>query len=430
MAHGIRSTASRLARLFGGKIDRGAIKAMPALVLSLANTQQLRISIGPVLLDRMVDVIAARLASELHFVPQSRAPGQTALSGMLVDCAIADMTELTARLDAICRRAIDLGEIRLRPVIDAVIVTTHESNVQPAALYAYGRGALLACSPLSTAGQTRLVEYAKASGSSADQGALAFSPDQIRVLFQPQICSDTGAVVALSVLPRIDHPQLGQLSLSDYQARLNDEMRGHSTRMVLRLALTALRGWDRMGKDVPFVSLTLSDRDLADPMTAEAILWELDRLELQPNRIEIELSEPIGHNGGRIPVTASLQRLKSAGCRLAMGEFGTGSAGLDDLRQIGVRRVRVGRSFVANCDSRPEQQRMILAIIALAEHLGLSTLSCGASTIEERAFLSQIGFDAVQGKAVAPAMTASGVDGFLASHNQRLPPIYDLRRRA
>lgn len=45
---------------------------------------------------------------------------------------------------------------------------------------------------------------------------------------------------------------------------------------------------------------------------------------------------------------------------------------------------------------------MILAILALAEHLRLQTLADGALNLEEKSFLAQIGFNAVQGKVVSP----------------------------
>lgn len=432
MAYGITSAATRLIQLVTGGAAGVPGQSGPkaALVLRVENGAILRASLGPAMVDRMMDMIALRLTAELRFLPQGRMPGQTELNGVLSNRRIGALPGHLARLGMICRSSIDLGEMRVTPVINAVIISDDGGRQELSALYAYGREAIIACSPLSDAGQIRFVEYPGADGERVGQAEPVFSPEQIRTHFQPQICCDTGQLLALRVVPRVEHPDLGVLDLDDFQMRLGDDTLGACSRTVLRLALTALRGWDRLGRHVPFLSLSVTDRELADPTLAETILWELDRLDLAADRLEIEVTEPVGRSGGRVPVTTSLQRLSAAGCRIAMGEFGTGSAGLDDLRNFGIRRVRIGRSFIAGCDYRADQQRMILAILALAEHLNLTTLGDGVMNIEEKSFLSQIGFNGVQGKAVAPPLSAAEIDDFLLSHDQTLPQLFNLRRKA
>lgn len=198
---------------------------------------------------------------------------------------------------------------------------------------------------------------------------------------------------------------------------------------MLRQALAALRGWDRLGRDIPFISVQIPDHDLAEPDMADAIIWELDRLDLAPDRLELEICEPIGSDGGRIPVSANLRRLAGHGCRIALGNFGSGSAGLADLRRFGVSRVRIGREFIAECDRREDQQHMILAVVALAEHLRLTTLADGVDSPGEYGFVGQIGFNAVQGRAVAPLLDAGGTDAFLLEYDQSLPAPFETRRR-
>ena len=432
MAYGIGSAASRLVQLvkLGAARASGQGKPRAALVLKVENADMLRASLGPALIDRMMDVITLRLTAELRFLPQGRLAGQTEVYGLLTRRRVGALPGHLAQLGTICRGSIDLGDMRVTPVLNAVVVSDPDGRAELSALYAYGRDAIAACSPLSDAGQIRFVEYPGAEAEPVGQAEPVFAPDQIRTYFQPQICCDTGAILALRVAARVEHADLGILDLDDFRMRLGDETLGACSRTVLRQALTALRGWDRLGRRVPFVSLPLTDRELADPTLADAILWELDRLDLAPERLEVEVTEPIGRIGGRVPVTASLQRLAAAGCRIAMGDFGSGSGGLDDLRSFCVGRVRIGRSFVAGCDHRADQQRMILAILALAEHLKLVTLGDGVLTLEEKSFLSQIGFNAVQGKAVAPPMSAADIDDFLLSHGHSLPPQFNLKRKA
>lgn len=430
MAYGINAAAARLRRLVGkaGGVVPPPAKTRAALVLRIENAEMLRASLGPRALDRLVEALALRLTAELCFVPQARFPGQTELYGLLAVRRSSALPGHLAQLGAICRSPVDLGEIRVTPVVNAVIVSDDGGRAGQAALYAFGRDALDACSPLTQGGQLRFVEYSREEPPLRAEPL--FSPDQVQCRFQPQICCDTGRVVGLSVLAGIEHPELGPLDLADFQTRLSDEVLGAAQRAVLRQALSALRGWDRMGLQVPVVTLPLGDRVLADPAFTEAVLWELDRLELEPARLEIEVTEPIGRSGGRAPVVENLQRLCSNGCRIAIGDFGSGQAGLDDIRLLRVSRVRVGHGFTAGCDRRVDQQRMILAILALAEHLRLATLADGVATIDEKSFLSQIGFGAIQGRAVVPPQTAREMDEVLTALETSLPPQFGLSRRA
>ena len=432
MTNAIASAASRLMQLVKGGVgvSPGRDRSRAVLVLRIENPEMLRASLGPVHLDRMLDMIALRLTSELRFLPQGRFPGQAELFGPLLRRRTGALPGLLAQLGVICRASFDLGDIRVTPVINAVIVGDDSGTSELSRLYAYGRDALAACSPLAPAGQIRFVEYPGPEGETFGLAEPLFSSDQIALRYQPQLCCDTGALIALRVLAQVQHPDLGALEFDDIAMRLGRDALADCSRVILRQALGALAGWDRLGRIVPFLSLPVSDRELAEPGFADAALWELDRLDMAPDRIEIEVTEPLGRAGGRMPVTANLQRLSSAGCRLAMGDFGQASAGLGDLRSFGIRRVRIGRSFLAGCDHRADQQRMILAILALAEHLRLQTLADGALNLEEKSFLAQIGFNAVQGKAVSGPMTASQTDDFLLQLDQSLPPLYSLKRKA
>lgn len=433
MAYGITTAAARLIRfVMGGSVQTGIGPGKPraVLVLRVENGESLRASLGPAQLDRMMAVIAARLTADLRFQSQGWAPGQVELCGPLADRKLGAIPGHLVSLGMICRTGIDLGELRITPIVNAVIVSDNGGLLDLTALYEHGRKAIAACSPLAEAGQIRFVECSGVPDQPVSQGEPLFAPDQIRCFFQPQICCDTGTLVALRVVPRLEHPDLGMLELEDFQARLDAEALNGAFRNVLRQSLCALRGWDRTGLDVPFLTLPLCDRELADPTLAETILWELDRLDLATARLEIEISEPVGRFGGRGPVASSLRRLSAAGCRIAMGGFGSGSAGLEDLRSFGVSRVRIDRNFVAGCDHRADQQRMILAILALAEHLNLTTLGDGVLTLEEKSFLSQIGFNAVQGKAVTPVLSPAELDDFLQDRAESLPPLFDLKRKA
>ncbi|MFC3527396.1 EAL domain-containing protein [Paracoccus mangrovi] len=429
MAYGIGAAATRLAKLVKGGADEGRNTRL-ALVLRLENVVQLRASIGQARMDQMLDRLTLRLVSEARLLPQTRGAGATEILGVFANPQALTPAQLIQQLQAICRTGIDLPELRIVPVINAVIVAGTAHRHELAALYATARLAMQNLDPLTESGHVLYLDMPQDGGVFGASPEPLLSAQDVELRFQPQICCDTGQVSALRAVIRIARPDTEAVDIADVQSRLEEDTLVSLTHAGLRLALSALRGWDRLGIWVPFVSLSLPGAVLADPIIADTIAWELDRFDLDPARLELEVIEPIGQSGGRLPVGESLQRLTGLGCRIALGEFGTGSAGLADMRRFGIGRVRIGREFTAGCDRRGDQQRMILAIIALAEHLNVATLADGVDTQAECAFLTQIGFNAVQGAAVAPWMDTEDADSFLMEHVHAMAAIPAMRSGA
>lgn len=256
--------------------------------------------------------------------------------------------------------------------------------------------------------------------------AEAATSGQIVAHFQPQLCCNSGRITGFEALARWQHPTRGLLAPASFMPGMSEADHSALTLRIQRQALAALKRWDRAGHDVPTVSLNISNCELADPDFAASLLWELDRQEVSPSRLVLEVLESVGPVSSSSIARRNLARLSAAGCLLDLDDFGTGYASLDAIRQFGVHRIKIDRSFVMGCDCDPAQQRMILAILALAERLGIDTLAEGVETREEHSFLAQIGCDQVQGYVIARPMPLQDTLTFLReqeSRSSRLPPL-------
>ena len=272
--------------------------------------------------------------------------------------------------------------------------------------------------PDDALGRVTLFPYdtALTTGGQGASVAEAAAAGQIQAYFQPQVCCNTGAVRGFELLARWNHPQRGLLLPGAFFGRMSAEDHGALTLAILDQGLRALKAWDRAGWNVPSVALNISNCELANPDFAAGILWELDRHDLRPERLTIEVLETVGPITSNAEARRNLMALARAGCHIDLDDFGTGYASLDAIRQFGVQRIKIDRSFVTGCDIDPGQQRMILAILALAERLGIAALAEGVETREEYTFLAQMGCDEVQGHAVARPMPLEEVGTYLARH--------------
>jgi EAL domain-containing protein (putative c-di-GMP-specific phosphodiesterase class I) len=71
-------------------------------------------------------------------------------------------------------------------------------------------------------------------------------------------------------------------------------------------------------------------------------------------------------------------------------------------------------------DRDPEQQKLIAAILTMAERLDLATLAEGVETVGEHALLAQLGCDHVQGFGIGRPMPFDQTLDWIAAHEAKL----------
>jgi len=104
------------------------------------------------------------------------------------------------------------------------------------------------------------------------------------------------------------------------------------------------------------------------------------------------------------------------GCGIDLDDFGTGSASITSIRRFALRRIKIDRSFVTRVDEDREQQKIVSAILSMAEQMGLQTLAEGVETPGEHAMLAQLGCGDVQGFGVGRPMPVEDTFDWIARH--------------
>lgn len=243
--------------------------------------------------------------------------------------------------------------------------------------------------------------------------------------FQPQISTDTGQITGFECLARWIDPQRGAISPADFLPELEAASKmGRLLEVILYHALTAIKAWDQVGLDIQQVGVNFSTAELSDPGLVDQIAWELDRFEVSPDRLAVEILETVVAQGPDDIITRNIRGLSDLGCRIDLDDFGTGHASLASIRRFGVGRIKIDRSFVMKSDRDPEQQRMIRAILTMAERLDLETLAEGVETVGEHALLAQLGCTHVQGFGIGRPMPFDQTMNWIRAHNDKLqaPP--------
>jgi EAL domain-containing protein (putative c-di-GMP-specific phosphodiesterase class I) len=263
-----------------------------------------------------------------------------------------------------------------------------------------------------------------------DELEAAIDEGQIRPHFQPQVSTDTGALSGVEALARWHHPERGLLPPGEFLPAI--EALGLSERLgeaILGAALQALARWERGGLRIPTVAVNFSAAELRNPRLPERIRWELDRHDLAPERLAVEVLETVVSQTDSDVIVANLAALARIGCRVELDDFGTGHASITNIRRFSVQRLKIDRSFVTRVDEDREQQRFVAAVLSMAERLGLDTIAEGVETQGELAMLSQLGCAHVQGYVIARPMPFEDIADWASAQRARRPETPRIGRR-
>jgi EAL domain-containing protein (putative c-di-GMP-specific phosphodiesterase class I) len=212
--------------------------------------------------------------------------------------------------------------------------------------------------------------------------------------FQPMLDRD-GRVVAMEALIRWQHPEMGLVPPLEFIP--SAERTGQIVPIcewVLAEASRHAAAWERAGVPVR-VAVNLSARQFSDPNLVVTVARILRRSGMNPNLLELELTESmLAH-----PETgaAILNRLHLLGVRVAIDDFGTGFSSLSYLTRLPIDVIKIDRSFVGQVGHDPDAAAVISAVIAMAHHLSLKTVAEGVETEQQARFLAAEGCDLVQG---------------------------------
>ena len=163
----------------------------------------------------------------------------------------------------------------------------------------------------------------------------------------------------------------------------------------------ALRDATRSTPDVS-VHVNVSPRQLVPAFTAR-VAELLARLRLDPTRVCLEITETaVGSHVDEL--ATNLADLRALGVRLAIDDFGVGSASLTYLTRLPVHDVKIDRSFVRGLPDDPGSAAIVSGVSGMAHAYGLRVVAEGVETARQLSSARSLGCAMTQGFLHAPAM--------------------------
>jgi EAL domain-containing protein (putative c-di-GMP-specific phosphodiesterase class I) len=226
--------------------------------------------------------------------------------------------------------------------------------------------------------------------------------------FQPMVRMSDGEILGFEALARWRHAEHGTLYPEKFipvaeSSGLIDSL----TWLMLEAAVAEAVRWREAGHRWT-ISVNLSLPYLERQGVADRIAGLVERHTLQPGSVVLEVTESLAATQIS-QVLGNIARLRMKGFGIAIDDYGTGYASLQQLSRMPFTELKIDRSFVSGSPERPNLHAILRSSVELARQLNLGSVAEGIETPGEWHELDGIGCDAAQGYLVAPPMPPGSV---------------------
>lgn len=144
------------------------------------------------------------------------------------------------------------------------------------------------------------------------------------------------------------------------------------------------------------VSINLSYVQIMKSTVLDEIFSEIERFELEPDSLIIELTES-GYFEASPAVQKAWEDLKEYGVMIAIDDFGTGYSNLQSISRMSPNIVKVDREFTARALKQEFEKNLMASIVNLVHGMNLRICVEGIETEKELSKIRLLNPDYIQG---------------------------------
>lgn len=246
---------------------------------------------------------------------------------------------------------------------------------------------------------------------------------EFTIFVQPQFSLSDDALMGGEILVRWIHPEKGMVPPNDFIpiAEQTDNIYP-ITKIVIELSLRWLSELFQQYpelRDNFRLSINLSAHDIYRDDLITFIQEKTISHRIQPQSLNFEMTESAAmrDHGEFMRV---INQLHSLGFGIALDDFGTGYSSMSYIQKMRVDEIKIDRSFVADIHKSKINQKIVKAIIQIADSTNAITVAEGIETEEERTTITQLGANYMQGFLTGRPIAAKD---FAAQYLSKVPTV-------
>ncbi len=221
--------------------------------------------------------------------------------------------------------------------------------------------------------------------------------------YQPLIHLTDNRLVGFEILARWNHPDRGDVEPDAFIPVVeNLNLIGELSCSLLRRACLDARDWP---PEIT-IAFNISAMHLSDPLLPVQVQDILTETGFPPERLEIEVSET-SLVANLDAARTALVALQAVGMKISLDDFGTGFSSLTNLRELRFDKIKIDQSFISAMLQNPDDSKIVSAVIALANTLGLPVIAEGIERQQEMQEIISWGGEYGQGFYFSKAVSAA-----------------------
>ncbi len=238
----------------------------------------------------------------------------------------------------------------------------------------------------------------------------ALARQEFSLHYQPQIDLLTGQIFGIEALLRWQHPTRGAISPRIFIPLAEETGLIISIgEWVLQTACQQLRVWINQGLPALRLAINISGPELKRTDIAEKVKSALDKTNIPPEMLELELSENIVFQDMEEALPL-LESLKQLGVRIAIDDFGIGYSTLSQLAHFPFDTLKIDQHFAPHVTTSINDAAIVNGIMTIAKNLNLDVVAEGVEDSEQLAFYKELGCHHIQGHIFSKALPAEEIE--------------------
>ena len=246
----------------------------------------------------------------------------------------------------------------------------------------------------------------------------ALREKQFQVYFQPKfnIRGDKPVLSSSEALARWIHPKMGMISPGVFIPLFeNNGLIQTLDYYIWNEAAAQIRRMrDTMGITLP-VSINVSRIDVLDPLLVEKLCGIIKDNGLAYENLILEITES-AYTSDSGQIVDVVKKLRELGFYIEMDDFGSGYSSLNTLASLPIDALKLDMQFIRRAFQDEKAERLLEAIIRLAESIEAPCIAEGVETAEQLAALKQMGCDIIQGYYFSRPLPAPDYESYVRAH--------------
>ncbi|RJG49442.1 putative bifunctional diguanylate cyclase/phosphodiesterase [Motilimonas pumila] len=176
-------------------------------------------------------------------------------------------------------------------------------------------------------------------------------------------------------------------------------------RHILQQACIQLKKWQHLNPSNKHirVAVNLSPKHLLSEPAVNELIKTIKRCRIAPNSLVFEFSEKEFVRQNQTAFD-SLEKLRQAGVKVGMDDFGTGFSSLNALFEYPIDFIKVDHSFTQRMLSSKKDLSLMRAVRDISNDLGFQVIIEGIETMQQHEKLVEIGCEYGQGYYISKPM--------------------------